>query len=161
MRSPARSDAEVCFTPCRYAAPDAGFTLIEIVVATAIFLILIGLGLFIGLDFYRHAILDAERDTVVALLKKTRALALANDRGVPRGFFIDQDRYVIFAGTSFETRLPAFDEVVPRYPGIRATGISEVVFQPLSASSNASGTIALSDGARTVMIELNAEGRIN
>lgn len=146
--------------PVRSAA-ERGFTLIEIAVAVAIFLILIGLGLFIGLDFYRHATLDAERDTVVALLKKTRAEALANDLGTPRGFFIDDDRYVIFAGSTFAARIAQYDEIIPRYPGIAASGITEIVFQPLSASSNASGSIELADGTRTVSIDVNAQGRID
>ncbi|MBI4119667.1 MAG: prepilin-type N-terminal cleavage/methylation domain-containing protein [Parcubacteria group bacterium] len=138
-----------------------GFTLIEIVITVGIFLIVMGIGLFVGLDFYRGSALTAERDTVVSILRSARSDAFNNLHELPHGIFIDADRYILFSGASYASRDPQFDEVIFKSPAVDASGTQEIVFQQLSATTGASGTIILSYDTRSVTIEVNGEGRIN
>ena len=57
---------------------ESGFTLLEIVIATAILTIIAGPGLVISINFYKSQSLTVERDTVVSLLRKARSQALTN-----------------------------------------------------------------------------------
>lgn len=139
----------------------SGFTLFETVIVMGIFLIIFSFGLFIGFDYYRGYLLAAERDTVVATLRKARSQALNNVLQAAHGLYIATTSYVIFTGNSFATRNAVYDEAINRLPGVSASGTTEVVFWPLAATSTASGTIALSDGVRQVGIQVNYEGRIN
>lgn len=138
-----------------------GFTVIEIVIVLALVSILAGLGLFVGLEFYRNSALEAELDILVAGLRKARAASLHNIGGVPHGLAVLGDRYVLFSGGSYALRDPALDEDIGRGVGMQTAGLEEVVFGQFSATSSASGTIALSDGMRERAIDINYEGRIS
>lgn len=138
-----------------------GFTLFETVIVMGIFLIVFSFGLFIGFDYYKSYLLAAERDTVVAMLRKARSQALNNVLQAAHGFYVATTSYIIFTGSSYATRNALYDEVINRLPGVNASGTTEVVFWPLAATSTASGTIALSDEVRQVGVHVNYEGRIN
>lgn len=146
------------FPGCRHAR--IGFTLIEVLIVVALIASFAALVLFVSIDFYRSFALEAERDQFVALARKARQEAQDNIRGVPHGVRVESDRFVAFSGASYAGRDPVWDEPVMRSPGLAANGLSEVVFGQLSATSSASGTIALSGGNHARAIEINYEGRI-
>jgi prepilin-type N-terminal cleavage/methylation domain-containing protein len=139
---------------------DSGFTLLEVLIVVVIFLFIISGGLFVGFDFYKGYILASERDIVLAALRKARMQAINNIYESPHGVFLGGN-YVIFAGESYALRNPQFDEVIPKSSAVNIYGLDQVVFQPLSATTSASGTIVLSDGLRNAAININSEGRIN
>lgn len=145
--------------PARFAGK--GFTLVEVLIAAAIFVIVIAAGLFMGLDFYRSSVFTSERDTVVAILRKVRTQAAHNVLELPHGVFIDKNHYVIFAGPSYAQRNQQFDEMIAKSAAVSASGTLEIVFRQLLAMPVASGTIILSDGVRNAVIEVNEAGRIN
>ena len=140
---------------------ESGFTLLEIVIATAILTIIAGLGLVISINFYKSQSLTVERDTVVSLLRKARSQALTNFNQSAHGLYIDESQYIIFQGSSFAGRSVEFDQSFGKAPNISASGLSEVVFSPLTAIATASGTIDLTNGLSTSTIFINYEGRID
>ncbi len=148
----------------RYSILDtrrAGFTLVELVVTIGIATILMSLGLFISMDFYRRYTFYAERTTILGALRRAREYSFANANSVPHGVKIIGNQYVIFTGASYAARNAQYDEPIEKSANITASGISEVVFSPLAATSTASGTITVSNGIQSSDIEINYEGKIS
>lgn len=143
------------------------FTLIETLIVMAIVAIVAGIGLVMSMDSYRGYSFRTDRDALVALLQHARAQAIGNVclgdaciDGVDHGVRIDDGRYVLFQGSSWDVRDADLDEVVDVSLAIAHTGTNEVVFRHLSGAATA-GTITLSDEAgRSSTITIGAEGQI-
>jgi prepilin-type N-terminal cleavage/methylation domain-containing protein len=140
---------------------ESGFTLIEILIAMAILVIILGLGYFVGFDFYRNYALHSEKDVLVSVLRKARSQALNNVGASAHGVYIGDSSYTIFYGSSYVSRNAQYDENIKKAPGISATGLNEVVFAPLTATSTASSTITLNNAKKSFFIDINYEGRIS
>lgn len=138
-----------------------GFTIIEILfvlaISTAIFLIISTS----DFSIYAARSLDAEMDSVIGLLRRARVKAMNNTNQSDQGFYISNDKYIVFQGSSYPARDADFDEEFPRSARIAVSGLSEVVFSAIEGSSGASGTIAFSSASGTASISVNYEGRIN
>ena len=137
------------------------FTLIELLIVMAVAAIILGLGYFIGFDFYKNYALRTENDVLTSILRKARSQAMNNIGGVSHGIQIGDSSYTIFYGDSYVSRDAQFDEIVKKSAGVGLSGLNEAVFQSLTAVSSASGTIVLSSGANSVYISVNYEGRID
>lgn len=140
---------------------EKGITLIEILTAMGILAVILNLGYFVGFDFYKNYALYSEKDVLISVLRKARSQALNNVGATAHGVYINDSSFIIFYGPSFILRNNQYDENIKRAPGISLSGLNEAVFQPLTATSTASGTIALSNNRKTFFIDVNYEGRIN
>jgi len=138
-----------------------GFTLIEILIAIGILTIILSFGYLISFDFYKNYALQSEKDLLVSILRKARSQALNNVGAAPHGVYIDNASYTIFYGNSYVSRDSQYDENIKKAPGINLSGLNEIVFAPLTATSTASGTIVLNNGTGSFSIDVNYEGRIN
>ena len=138
-----------------------GFTLVEIVIVVAILAVVLGLGYFVGFDFYKNYALHSEKDILISVLRKARSQALNNVGATAHGVYIDDSSYTIFYGNSFVSRDSQYDENIRKAPGISLSGLNEVVFAPLTATSTASSTIVLNNNRNSFFIDINYEGRIN
>ena len=142
-----------------------GFTLIEVIVVTAIFALLGSLGLFIGMDVYRSYSFRSERDIVVSMLEKARSQSMVNLDQSAHGVRIESARYTIFEGASYAGRIAALDEAVDRAPTVLVAGNPplplDIVFGQLDGNVQNAGAVTISDGARSELITINHEGRID
>lgn len=144
------------------AGKNSGFTLWEITIVLAIMAVLFSVGLFANMELYRQRVLGAERDTIVSVLKRARSEAQNNINEAGHGvYFGSASNYVIFQGTTYASRNPAYDENFDRSSGLTLSGPAEVDFSPLDASSNVSGTISVSNGMQSAGISVNYEGMVN
>ncbi len=123
--------------------------------------IVAGLGLFLGIDHYKRFSLIAERDALSGVMRKVRNSGMNNLDNSAQGIFIELNRYTAFAGSSYSSRNPSYDQTFLMAPAITASGLNEIVFSQLDGKSSASGTINLTDGNQTLPISVNYEGRIN
>ena len=139
---------------------NAGFTVIELTVVIAIFVVLLSLAFFINIDFYKSRTLLSERDTLVSILRRARTLSLANVNETSHGVFINDD-YIVFQGPSYAARNSAWDEIYPKSSAISVSGVQEIVFDSLTADTAASGTIALSYDQHFADISVNQVGRVS
>jgi hypothetical protein len=135
--------------------------MIEILVTISILAILIGMGLFMSFDFYRHTLINDERDLLVSLLLKARAQSLDNLDQKPHGVCFIDPNYVLFRGTACIASTT--NEMVPKGKSVVLSGLSatsSVIFNQLSG--DASGTsVTLSQDASVKVISINDEGLIN
>ncbi len=138
---------------------NSGFTLIEILIVTAILTLIMGMGLFLSFDFYRGYLLGTERDLVVGVLEKARSRALANMFETSHGVYIDSDKFILFRGNNY-TAGASTNEDIPGNSIIQKSGLSEIVFVGLTGLPVVAGDITLEDGAKSKVISINNEGRI-
>ncbi|NBV77613.1 prepilin-type N-terminal cleavage/methylation domain-containing protein [bacterium] len=139
-----------------------GFTLLEVMVVIALSCMILALSLVVSLDTYRSAAFVNDRALLIALLQHARAQALNNvclgncTDGVPHGVHIDQDAYTVFQGASYNPS----DSNNARFESNTAivkSGISDVIFSQLSATTSTTGDVILSfaDSVSTTTILSN------
>lgn len=138
-----------------------GFTLIEIGIVFAIFALIAGLGLPLGIDAYRNYLLTSETRNIISILRRAENLAFSNSYNSAYGISFQPDRFVIFQGESYATRNSIFDENYLKTTGITASSTPEIIFSPLSGLPNSSTTIILSNGIRSQAVSINSQGVID
>ncbi len=138
-----------------------GLTLIEILIVAGIIVFLAGLGLFLGIDFYKNYSFYSERNIIVGILEKARNQALNNIGQSNHGVYFQTSNYVIFQGNSYASRNSAYDQIIPASSLINRSGLQEIIFNQLNGESSTSGDIILSGGNHTSTISINNEGGIN
>lgn len=136
-----------------------GFTLVEILVVTGIFVLLMGMSLFMSFDYYRGYLLGTERDITVGVLEKARSRALSNMFESSHGVHIDSDNYILFRGDVYVVGAPT-NENIPANSAIQKSGLSNIIFSQLTGLPNVAGDITLTDGAKSKIISINNESRI-
>lgn len=146
-----------------------GLSLIETLTVVGLLALFAGTGVFMGLDAYRSSSFHSEKNTLVALLQQARARSMnsictgaACADAKPHGVAIFAGQYVLFQGESYATRDTANDYRVATGPAFSFTGLSEVVFDPLSGTVAVPGDIVISDETgRVSTTTISGEGRIS
>ncbi len=139
----------------------AGFTLIEILIVIAIFTALATMGVIVGLDSYGRYLFRSDLATAASLLQKARSEAMNNIGETPHGvYFNDPANFILFYGASYATRNTSFDLAVSRNKTVATSGLTEIVFIPLSGTT-AGGAVMLHNGVSNTTITVNNEGGIN
>lgn len=123
----------------RALKPIKGFTLIELLVVIGIAVILLGLSLFIGNDFYRVYALTSERDNLISYIRKARSRALSNYNQSAHGFAMNGSEYTIFQGSSFPARSSTWDQIFYKSPGITLNWQLQGVQNVISGSYTGNG----------------------
>ena len=143
-------------------SPRSGFTLIEILVVSAIITVLASLGLLMSFDVYRGFSFHSEVSTVASLLMRARSRSLANINQIPHGLHFDSAGYNLFEGAIFDPDNPA-NEFIASGPGVEIVSSAEdIVFEQLSGgSSEEEIVIREKESERFLTININEEGRIN
>lgn len=144
-----------------------GFSLIEVIIVTAIAVILFSLGTLFTIDSYRATNFRHEVQTLVTLLQTARASAMNNMGQSAHGVaFSPPDHpghYVLFAGQRYVES--AIVSLVREQHGIEldTSGPREVVFEQLSGAVHDGVLIYLKDTQRGISatISINPEGQIS
>ena len=150
---------------------NAGFSLIEMVIAVAIVTGVLGLGLLMSMDVYRGYRYRSERDIIVSLLQKARSRAMANIDETTWGVCSLPPHYVVFRG--IYSASAAEHEMVPANSTVTLTGFplcgsgSEIIFDQLTGdllpqlSPMTSEKVITVTQINSTTIAINNEGRIN
>jgi prepilin-type N-terminal cleavage/methylation domain-containing protein len=138
---------------------QAGFTLIEIIIVSAILVFIGTIGIIAGADAYQRYLFRSDLDTAVALISKARSSAMHSIGETSHGVHFGSDGFVLFRGASYGDD-PAFDLFVEKSKITEVTGATEVVFNPPSGESTDT-TLTLDNGIQTFVITINSEGGIN
>lgn len=134
---------------------QAGFTLIEIIIALAIFGMLAGLGFWVSIDFYRSYAFNREVVELVSLLARAREQSMSNIGKHRHGVKIQPQSFVLF-----EEENPSLDISAPTEDAIKIFGSLEIIFERLSGENSAPGSLSLTDGKRHVVISVDQNGKI-
>ena len=145
------------------------FSLIEIIVASAIFLVAIAsISVFLDTSSYHRASFQHELQSMITLLQTARADAMNNRRESSYGVaFFPQDHpnaYVLYRGNNYHDRFIDEDLIIDAaYPISIKNAPIDLTFSELSGDLSLSDDIVLHDNARDadIAIHLNSEGRID
>ncbi len=144
---------------------QGGLTLVELIVVIAIIGVIISFGLVISMDSYRAYYFRSERSKIVSVLERARSRSLSNYFQVEHGVCFITSNYVIFRGRSTCTPGATTDELIPANTDIASKSnfsgtFPTIIFSQLTATTTG-GTINITDGNRSAIINVNYEGKIN
>jgi len=138
-----------------------GFTLVEIIIVLAIFTLIISLGAFMSLDFYKSYSFRSEKYQLVSILQKARSQALNNINQTPHAVHIESGGYTFFEGNNFQS---STNKIFFESNGnVSHSGMTDVIFGQLTGNAIVSGgDLVLHDGVhQDIIISINNEGRID
>lgn len=138
-----------------------GFTLNEIIVVVAVFVLMMGISLpYLG-DFYRNQNTGAYCKNIRQALYRASYRAIAGERNEPWGVQFNTNDYILFAGPNYANRKTQFDEEHDIPNTMTITAPSEIVFEKFNGQPVTTGTVSLVlDGETTVCAEVNAAGSV-
>lgn len=136
-----------------------GFTMVEVITTIGIFLILGGLVLPIGLNFYRNQKLNTFSYLFADRVEKARTFAKNQRQDSFWGVYVGSDSYTVFKGGGFESRDQSYDETYKIPAGIEVDQ-DEVVFEKLFARPVEPISFTISGAPQTNVVSVNSVGRV-
>ena len=141
-----------------------GFTLIELLVVTAIFSVLVTLGLLMSFETFRGTLHRSEVATIVSLLEKARSRSMSNIEQSSWGVCYLSGNYLLLKGSSVCDAAYAREKISAN-PSVAAasdfsTTFPVVVFAQLSGDSNSPVPFAVVEDSRTTTVTINYAGTI-
>ena len=137
---------------------QTGFTLLEVMLTMAL-LSLIALS---ASPFYGNFIFSQEvsviSDELRGSLAKAQFSSMTGKNGSSFGVVIHEGRIILFQGGSFSSREQSFDEAFAIHPRVSISGMSEVVFEPVTGRPDHQPTITVSGNGKMEVWEMNSDG---
>ncbi len=136
----------------------SGFTIIEVLVVSAILAVLVTISVQSFFSIQKKTDVDGAVNEFTAVIKLAQSRTLASENEGQYGVYINTSptphQYIMFKGTSYTLRDPAYDTVYPlpktvEFFGISLGGGNEIVFSKLTGESGVSGTVSLRNKADT------------
>lgn len=147
-----------------------GFTLIEILLVSAVVVILLlATAAPLTQSFQAYAVVDGTRGELVQQLRLAQARAQARLRSAEFGIELESNRYIRYQGTRYAQRDPTYDEVFPLDIGVtlsflgftQGIGPIDLHFSGGSGFPNERGTIAVTHrSGRRAFVTVNTAGLI-
>lgn len=145
-----------------------GVTLLEIMLVLSLVCMIGACGLMTHFDAYRASTLESERDQLVTLLRRARALSLdgvcttACSGAHAHGLRYDSASraYVMFEGDSYTARYIAADAAFTASRGVGFAGAAEVVFSARAATTSGASMTLTGPSGRSSTIHVGTEGEI-
>lgn len=145
-----------------------GFTLIETVVALAVFGLLLLLSMPFLFSFHTSSLFSDTVEQVTQDLRRSQALAISGANDSSQGVFFDiaGERWVLFAGPSYvdgaaANEVHVLPSVVDLVSVTLSGGGSSVVFAERSGRTLNTGSILIRSGSRQATISVNAVGSVS
>lgn len=137
--------------------------MIEVLITLGIFILVSTIGVVISISSYQRVNFRTDLATSATMLQKARSASMSNVGESAHGVYFDDanKRFVLFRGTSYAARVPAYDVAVGHGKALGVTPTnSSVVFTQLSGGTS-DLTLTFNDGVRSGTIEINKDGGIN
>jgi len=138
-----------------------GFTIIELLVVLAIFLVLVAIITPMAINFYKIEMLNKAESQLVWLLREAHDNAVNQKNNSFFGVKVLEDNFVLFRGESFADRIEADDHIVFYSDNIKIFGDDEIVFVPTTGFVKSEAVIELISVGVSKEINVNKIGVIN
>lgn len=144
-----------------------GFTLIEIVIVTALFSILLSLGLLMSFGAFQSAFHRSEVDVIVSLLERARSRAMNNIDQSTWGVCYLGSEYLVLKNSAVCDADAAVERISANENVAEASGFNDtpsefpvVVFAQLRGDTN-DASFEVKQNERVSTVSLNHEGTIS
>lgn len=145
-----------------------GFTLIETVVALAVFGILLLLSMPFLFSFHTNSLFNDAVEQVLQDLRRAQSLAVAGVNDSSQGVYFDTvgERWVLFGGATYVegasmNEVHALPAVVDLVSVSLSGGGSSIVFAERVGRTTNAGSVVLRSGSRQATIAVNAAGSVS
>jgi len=138
-----------------------GFTLLEILLSITIIAILAGIGAPIYQSFQNKNELDIAVNTISQSILRAQVLSQAVEGDSVWGVYIATGSLIIFRGDSYTNRNQAYDEIYSISSIIAPSGLTEIVFNKLTGSTQNIGEIILTGINDSRTITINQKGTVS
>lgn len=122
-----------------------GFTLIDIVIVTAIMALLVASAIAPFSQFRDTKVLEVSTEQALALLSRARSDTLAAKQGIQYGVHFEASKMVLYRNATYSALEPTNEETLLdstiEISSISLGGGSEVLFQRLTGKTSSVGTI--------------------
>ena len=149
----------------KYIHSEDAFTLIEVLLVSAVSGIIVFVSSVSLAGFQRRTILRAFADEIVTDLRKVQSLSMAVKNNNSHGIFLGESYYVIFEGVDYnETSLINIRKDLPssvKLNNVEFLADNIIVFQKLTGYPNISGSFDIVYGGESIKITINSEGVID
>lgn len=138
-----------------------GFTLNEVILVVAVFVLMSSLSIpYLG-DFYRNQNVGTYCKGLRQALYRASYRAIAGERNSDWGVYTTTGNYTLYSGNSYATRSTQFDEVYD-IPNTMSIGNSEIRFQIHTGIPSTTGTVSIQhQGTTTVCATVVETGLID
>jgi len=138
-----------------------GFTLVEAGVILGVMVILVGMYAALGNRAIQNMEFHRVRELVRTELSAAQADTIAGTRDARWGVAFFPNSLVRYQGSSYASRVTAFDLTKTFSNAVVISGTSDVAFTRPYGLPVSSASIVISDGANTSTITVNVAGRID
>lgn len=138
-----------------------GFTLIEVMVVVAVFLIFMAVSEWGIFNFGFHGDLETATNDLVQSLRHAKSNAQQVQGDAKWGVEIIGNQITVFQGNTYATRNTNYDQTINLPNGVTTGGLTEIVFEKVNGTTVNSGTITLTNNFGTNTITINAKGTVS
>lgn len=135
-----------------------GFTLIEVMLTMA----LVSVVALFAVPFYGNFIFSQEVSVVSDELRgsfaKAQLSSMTGKYNASFGVAVDNGNIILFQGDSFLSREQDQDETFVIHSRVSVSGVSEVIFAPITGRPDNQPTITVSGNGKTEVWTMNSEG---
>jgi len=114
----------------------------------------------VAVNFYKSQILSEASDGILSILRSAQNQATFGKNNSDFGIKILSSSYILFEGSSYASRTTSKDASFNISTGVTTTGTDEIVFTNFTGIPNATGSITITSGNETKIIDINAQGHV-
>ena len=141
----------------------SGFTLLEMILATALLVVLFSLVIPVYNSFQTSSYLQTTTHDLVQSLRRAQTLAQAVSTDDNWGVRIETNKIVVFKGSDYVSRNNAFDQVIDIASSVvRISGWQEIYFNKITGAPAVAGSVVFQGpDNNTSTITVNSKGLIS
>lgn len=144
---------------------ESGFTLLEVLLTLTLVAALAGVSLPVSYQWIQANDVEIAASTTAQSLRRAQLLSHAVEGDTSWGVSIDQgddNKIVVFQGSSFDERDAAYDEEFELSEAITVSGNQEIVFSEFTGTPQATGEIEFSVAdTLSRKVSINAKGIVS
>ncbi len=145
-----------------------GLTLLEVIVAIAIILLVLGLMIFSLANFRRTQLLSGTTEQLIGLLNEARSRTISAVDGAQHGVHLTSNRAQLFQGAAYsggtiKQTLDLDSALTLTWFLGGSAGVSDIIFQKLTGKTGQYGTTTLSltfDSSKNRVISIESTGLV-
>ncbi|HOY46452.1 MAG TPA: type II secretion system protein [Candidatus Dojkabacteria bacterium] len=137
------------------------FTLVEIIIVVGLFSAIVLIGVPLSQTTLAGSEVDTAFEVTAKTLRSSQAYAQAGVEDSTWGVHLSGNTVTQFKGSDYAARDSEFDAVTIFSSKINFSGVSEVIFSKLTGLPSSTGAITISEGDRSVTININSTGALS